>query len=107
MTSETQDIKSKRFTIFSSDKYEVDLEYSEDFAILHLPYVYKFDKGTYMDMKSRFPSLLEFLGTMGYPNVWAAIPPSNTMTIKFIKKFGFEHKGSAEGYDVFMLEGVI
>lgn len=107
MTSETQDIKSKRFTLFASDNYGVDLEYSEDLAILHLPYVYKFDKETYYDMKERFKGLLEFLGTMGYPNVWAAIPPANTLTIKFVKKFGFEYKGSAEGYDVFMIEGVL
>ena len=99
-------LTSKRFTLVEKEDYGVDLEYTVDFAILHFPYVYKFSKGILLDMYSTIESLKGFLADMGYEHIWVAIPPEKESTAKLVQRFGFEYKGSDQGLDVYMLEGI-
>lgn len=101
MTQETQVTESKRFTVLLRDEYQVDLEYNESFAILHLPSVTAFKKSTYKDMKDRLTSLDDFLRTVGYSSLWAAIPPKDELLSKLVTKLDFVFRGSSHGYDVY------
>lgn len=100
------DIKSKRITLLTKEKYRVDLEYNEDFAILHLPTVDKFTKDVYLDMKFTVEDISEFLTTAGYPAMWIAISPYDKVIKKFVGRLGFVYKGTAEDMDVYIYEGV-
>ena len=100
------DIKSRRITLLSKEKYKVDLEYNEDFAILHLPTVAKFTKDVYLDMKFTIEDITEFLDAAGYPDVWLAISPYDKVLKKFVGRLGFGYKGTAEDMDVYIYEGV-
>lgn len=97
-------ITSKRFTLVAKDNYEVDLEYNEEFAIIHLPYVAKFTRDIYEDMLATFPKIKSFIEDMGYLHLWIATVPGDTKTSKLAQRFGFEYKGSSQGMEVYMLE---
>lgn len=92
---------SKRITLVSREDYEVDLEYNSEFAIIHLPYVDRFNKSVYLDMVTTLNSIQEFLSTVGYPSLWVAVVPTEEATAKLAKKMMFEYRGSDQGYDVY------
>ena len=92
---------SKRFTILDKEKYSVDLEYNEQYAILHLPYVEKFTKSLYLDIVSTLEGWDSFFKSFGYNDIWVAVRPEDNSISKLVKKLGFEHRGNAEGYDVY------
>lgn len=100
-----QPIKSKRFAFVSKDNYVVDLEYSPEFAILHLPYVKKFSKSTYLDMLDEIKGIVSFLNDLNYEYVWLAIKPEDILIAKFVKKLGFNYKGTSDNLDVYLYEG--
>lgn len=95
------DIKSKRMTLVQKENFIVDLEYNEDYAIVHLPKVDKFTKDIYLDMSTVFEDMKEFLKVVGYDHVWAALDPSNKMMIKFAGKMGLSFQGEAENMNVY------
>lgn len=94
-------MQSQSFTLVKKDGYEVGLEYNEDFAILHLPFVKKMNKSTYKDMKLCLEDLSRFAGTVGYPSLWVAFPPEDLLLTKFVIKMGFELRGEADGLTVY------
>ena len=94
-------VTSERITLVDKDNYRVDLEYNEDFAILHLPRVDKLTKGTYLDMKNQFNSILSFALHVGYDRIICAVQTGDELTTRFLSKFGFNYQGSADGYDVY------
>lgn len=98
---ETPHIKSKRMVLFDKENYRVDLEYNEDFAIIHLPRVGKLTKETYLDMKNQFNDFLTFALFVGYDRVICAVQVGDELTTRFLSKFKFDYKGTAEGYDVY------
>lgn len=95
---------SKRITLYNHPHYKVDLEYNEEFAILHLPKVTRFSKGTIADMREQFCGVYDFFKQLGYDGIWAAIEPDNKRTINLAKMFGFEYKGSSDGFSVFHMK---
>ena len=94
-------IKSKRMTLVQKDSFTVDLEYNEDYAIVHLPKVDKFTKDIYLDMSIVFEDMKEFLKVVGYDHVWAALEPTNKIMIKFASKMGLTFQGEAENLNVY------
>ena len=105
MTQETHPT-SRRFTLVEKEDYKVDLEYGGEFGIIHLPYVHKFSKGMYIDMMYTLEDIQKFLFDMGFDNLWVAVEPQHRSTAKLAKRFGFEFKGSSDGFDVYLLEGI-
>lgn len=91
---------SKRIRLLTRDKYAFDLEYTEDFAILHLPYVDKFTRSVYEDMTTTIEDIWDFLSTIHYKELFVGIPQQSATTIKLAKKLGFVYLGSHEGVDV-------
>lgn len=101
---QTEDIKSKRMRVLEKENYKVDLEYNEDFAILHLPEVSKFTRDVYFDMQFCLEDFKEFLKCVGYENLYVGLDPTNKLMAKFCKKIGFEYLGTAEEIDVMRME---
>ena len=88
-------------TIIEKEDFIVDLEYNEDYAIVHLPKVEKFTKDIYLDLIKTFEELKEFLKSMQFIHVWAAIEPSNVLINKFAGKMGLTFLGEAENLNVY------
>lgn len=96
---------SNRLTVVDKEAYSVDLEYSTTYAVLHLPYVEKFSKSVYMDMKTTILDIHNFVLHMGFPHLHAALFPNDEKMKKFVNKIGFAYLGSAEGMDVYQFVG--
>lgn len=103
MTQETQPT-SKRFRIAERTEFGIDLEYNDDFAILHIAWVSKFNKTIYQDMLDGFEDLKNFIETMGYPALHVGLPPENEVTKKLVRRLGFEYVNHHLGYDIYELE---
>ena len=96
---------SKRLTLVETPDYIVDLEYNEYFAILHLPFVREFNRTVYTEMRVKMEELAIFFKTLGYENVWAAVPETNELIQKFLTRLKFEPLGQANGMVVFGYKG--
>lgn len=97
----TPHIKSSRFTLVDKQDYRVDLEYNQDYAILHLPSVSKFTKTVYQDMLISIEDIEKFVKDMCYDSLWLAIEPDDTVLNKFVTRLGFEYRGSADSLAVY------
>lgn len=104
LTQETAHIKSKRFSLIEKENFIVDLEYNQDFAIIHLPKVTKFTRSIYLDFTESLTKIDNFLRDFGYQSIWVACYPEDTSTNKLAKKMGFEYRGSAENLNVYERE---
>lgn len=97
-------IVSKRMTIVDKENIKLDLEYNEDFAILHLPYL-KLTKSSYIDFVWAVEDLHELFTTMGYDGVWTAVLPEDKTVAKLVGRVGGVKMGHSEGYDVYRYGG--
>lgn len=102
----SQPIKSKRFAFVSKDNYVVDLEYNEDFAIIHLPFLKRLSKTIYLDMQDEMQGIVVFLNDLGYQHIWVAVRPEDTLISKLAGKMGFNYKGTSDNLDVYLYEGI-
>ena len=100
MTQEIQPT-SKRIRLVDKEDYGVDLEYNDDFVILHLPWTYKFSKSIYQDMLATMDNLEDFLNCMGYSRIHLGIEPGRTSTLKLAKRLGFNQIGHHSGHDIY------
>lgn len=100
------DSNGKRFTIAELEEYRLDLEYSTNVAIVHLPVVHKWNKSVYADLKERIKDLHTFVTTAGYLDLWAGIDKNNEKTNKLAKRVGFEYRGTEDGINVYQYMGV-
>lgn len=100
----TQAINSERMTIVNKERYKVDIEYNEEYAIIHLPLVEHFSKELYYEMKEDFKSICSFLSTVGYEYIYAAVSPDDTKINRLATKFGLQSIGAALGLNVYRKE---
>lgn len=98
-------IVSNRMTIYEDDHLQLDLEYTEHYAILHLPKM-KMNKTTYVTFLTKVPELYQFLSTAGYEAVWTAIDPEDKLTKKLLDRLGARMLGNGDGLDVYEYRGV-
>jgi hypothetical protein len=89
--------KSKRFNLVNQEHYEVDLEYNDQYAIIHLPRVSKFNRSVYLDMVDKLKSIADFLKDGGYFGLWVAFKPEDITLGKLVEKLGFVYLGSSDG----------
>lgn len=94
-------LKSKRISIVVRELYTIDLEYSQEYAILHLPYVKKFTKGVYLDINQSVEEVWDLVSTIGYREMFVAIPQEDKVVAKLVVKLGFILLGSSQGLDVY------
>lgn len=94
---------SKRITLVETEDYIVDLEYNKEFFILHLPFVKKFTKTVYQDMKDKTEELTTMAIDMGYEGVFLAVEETDTTINKFVDRLGFVllGKDNSTGWNVY------
>ena len=92
---------SNAFNLIETNDYGVRLEYTKDFAILHLPYVHRFTKEVLQDMQHRLDELATFFKTIGYGGVFTAVEPKDKKIIRLLNKLDFVFQGQADGLYVF------
>ncbi len=97
-------IASNRITIYEQPDMQIDLEYTEHYAILHLPRL-KLTKTTYLDFIAKVQDLYGFITTAGYEAIWTAIDPTDTVTAKLLDRIGANKLGSSDGLDVYEYRG--
>jgi len=102
MSQEDSEIKSKRMRLVDTEDFSVDLEYNENYAILHLPEVPRFTKTVLHRMQMTMEDLNELFTTMGYPNIFVAISPNDPATEKLVMKLGFVHLADNLGMKVYV-----
>ena len=98
-------LDSKDFTLPIKEGYEVRIEYTEDFVILHLPYVEKFTKGVYKDMVCRLEDFWDFAKTVGYKGIFASVDPNDNKIIRLIEALGFTFLNFGEDQKVYIYTG--
>ena len=90
---------SKRLRIIEVEHISIDLEYNEDFAIMHLPRLDKLNKSRLSQLKEYIENLHSFVETMGYGVLYAATDQPSTQ--KLAEKMGFEYLGEQNNLKVY------
>lgn len=96
---------SKRLKGIHGSTFSVDLEYSKEYIILHLPTVDKFTKEVYFEMLYMLDDWWDFFQTIGYTELHAAVDPNNRKINRLLRKIGFRPIGSANNLTVWSYKG--
>lgn len=96
---------SKRLKGIKGSTFSVDLEYSQDYVIIHLPEIDKFDKGVYFEMLYLLDDWWEFFQTVGYNNIYAAVDPNNRKINRLLRKLEFKAIGTADNMRIWSYTG--
>lgn len=96
---------SKRLKGIRASCFSVDLEYSQDYIIIHLPEIDKFDKGVYFEMLYLLEDWWAFFQTAGYNKIYAAVDPNNRKINRLLRKLNFKAVGTADGMRVWSYTG--
>ncbi len=97
-------IASKRISLIKRDGLEIELEYNESYAILHLPQL-KMTKTNYLEFMTVVPDIHKFMTTVGYEAIWTGIDPEDSKTRKLLERLGATKLGTAQGIDVYEYRG--
>ena len=98
-------VTSNRLRIVDKEDYGVDIEYNDMYAILHFPFMNKFNKRIFKDFEKTLPSIVDFIDTVGYEGLWAAIERDNSFVRKIAVRFGFSRIGESEGLVIYEYTG--
>ena len=85
-------IDSKRLRLLETDNLSIDLEYNEQFAILHIPRAGKFRKGELQTLQSYLKQWDEFIYDMGLDGPYTVA--DTPITEKLVNKLGFVYLGN-------------
>lgn len=95
-------IKSHRMTVYEGPDFKVDLEYTENYCIIHLPVLTgRFNRDLYSLMLAKFDEIKEFASVIGYMSIYAAVYQNDKRTAKLANRFGMDYIGTADGFDIF------
>lgn len=97
-------IASKRLRIVERENYAVDLEYSKEFLIIHLPYVWKFNKSVFVDMLLTLEDFSDFFKSTGFKYLYAAVDTDNLKIRRLLVKLGFKRKANQQELTVYEKE---
>lgn len=97
-------MKSKRMTFIDCEDFRLDLEYNDQFFILHMPII-NVSKGSIVHLKIKLEELQEFSDTIGYGGIYTGIDPNNKPMVKLMRMIKAEHQGDAEGMAVYKYMG--
>lgn len=94
-----QELTSKRLTLLVRPEVTIDLEYSDQFPILHFFSTGDFSKETFKFCRDYSYKLAEFFYDMGYEGMLGAvIDPTHKMD-KLCLMIGFTYRGDSIGKD--------
>jgi hypothetical protein len=92
-------VASKRIVLIDIPEACLELEYNQDFVVLHLPRVTKFGKREFNIFKTYFADLVDFFNTFGIDILYAAFDDKKVQ--KLATAFGFEFVGINDKYKVY------
>ena len=96
-------IESKSLFGIKGSNFDVRIEYNEDYVIVHLPSIEKFNKETLIEMQDLLVNWLQFLKTLGKDKIHAAVK-INSKENKLTKLLNFKYLGSAEDMNIYSYE---
>jgi len=97
-------VESNRIRLFDRQNFSIDIEYTKDIFILHLPLLRKFTAETFKEMLGLLAEFSLFAKTIGKESLYAAVDSNNVKMKKLLKKLGFTRTGIAGDLDVFEKE---
>ena len=100
-------VASNSYPLYEGEDFKARLEYNREYMIVHLPEVYKFNKGVLAKLIIKAEDLKEFSSNLGYPELYAAAPKENTKINKLARRVGFTFLGEEDGLLVYHYTGEI
>lgn len=97
-------VESNRIRLFNRQHYGIDLEYSKDIVIIHLPWLSKLTVDTYKEMLRDLSEFSLFFKTIGITKFYAAVDTNNVKIKNLLKKLGFIRAGISNDVDVYEKE---
>lgn len=97
-------VESNRIRLFNRQHYGIDLEYSKDIVIIHLPWLSKFTADTYKEMLRDLKEFSLFFKTLGITKFYAAVDTNNVKIKNLLKKLGFIRASISGDLDVYEKE---
>jgi len=94
---------SKKLDGIKGSCFSIQLEYNEDFIILHLPTIDKMTKEVLIEMKTMLSDWWLFVKTMGYKAIFAAVEPTHKVN-KLLLMLDFKYVGEDKGYFVYQFK---
>lgn len=94
---------SKKLNGIKGSCFSIQLEYNEDFIILHLPIVDKMTKEVLIEMKTMLSDWWLFVKTVGYKAIFAAVKPNHKVN-KLLQMLDFKYVGEDKGYFVYQFK---
>lgn len=95
---------SKSLLGIKGTDFEIRLEYSDEYVLVHLPYVARFTKGAFIEMSVLLEEWNDFFKTVGYDGIYAALDTNNTKIVRLATKLGFRPLGNSHGLVVYKYE---
>ena len=96
---------SKRLKGVRGSTFSVDIEYSKEFVIIHLPSATGFTKSTFFEMQDLLDDWWDFFSTVGYVEIHAAVGCTNKKTNKLLRKLNFRLIGSSNNMNIWSYRG--
>lgn len=93
---------SKDLIIYEGLDMKVRLEYNHSYAIIHMREANNFTIKSYRKLLELRDPLYEFLKTVGYDKVYAAVPRSNNKIKRLAMMVGFRYIGSQGPADLYI-----
>lgn len=98
-------IPSKRLNGIRGENFEAHIEYGQDLVAIHLPYVSKFDRSTFLEMKFMLEDWDEFFKSRGYRDTHVAFDCNNDKLKKLVSMLGFEYLIDNDGLSIYRYIG--
>ena len=95
---------SKSLNGIKGSCFDIRLEYSSEYIIVHVPYIEKMTKGVFVELKYLLEDWNEFFKTMGYKGIFAATDPYAKIN-KLALMLGFDYVGESQGMSIYIFKG--
>lgn len=99
-------IKSTRISLVENEDFHLELEYNEDYFILHLPR-FKPSKGAVLHLTDKLDELEKMISVTQWNHIWAGVRPDDDKIKKLIRMVGGEYMGTADNIDVYLMRGEV
>lgn len=87
-------------TVYESETAILDLEYNEQFFIVHVPFL-EVSVQEVKTLKAKIDEIAEFAETVGYSGVHAGVPNTDSKAHKLARLLGGHYIGEAEETSVY------
>lgn len=94
-----------RLDLIENESFILELEYNEEFFVLHLPWIKPSSIQAVKDLKAKLVEMKAFANTVGYNELYTAIEPNDTSMEKLMGILKAEYLGTEDGAAVYVYRG--